>query len=159
MKSSKALLKLKLSSEFSCDGVTSKTTKEKVKSSALKSKDIREQTSGDSDSQGGSDEDIDEEETEAFNLLARNFHKFYHKGNRFGLENQLGNGELWKQSGFTKHMTKNGRLFTSYKAYDGAHVVFGSNLKAKIIGGVSFSKVDCTISKSGKMLAKGHMRN
>ncbi|GKC68746.1 hypothetical protein Tco_1101344, partial [Tanacetum coccineum] len=32
----------------------------------------REQTSGDSDSQDRSDEDIDEE-AEAFNLLARNF--------------------------------------------------------------------------------------
>nr|GFB03722.1 hypothetical protein [Tanacetum cinerariifolium] len=27
---------------------------------------------------------IDEEEAEAFNLLARNFRKFFHKGNRFG---------------------------------------------------------------------------
>ncbi|GJW07649.1 hypothetical protein Tco_1570072 [Tanacetum coccineum] len=32
-------------------------------------------------------------------------------------------------------MTGNRRLFTSYKAYDGGHVVFGSNLKGKIIGG------------------------
>ncbi|GKA64451.1 hypothetical protein Tco_0764057 [Tanacetum coccineum] len=34
-------------------------------------------------------------------------------------------------SGCTKHMTGNRRLFTSYKAYDGGHVVFGSNLKGK----------------------------
>ncbi|GKE26879.1 hypothetical protein Tco_1442263 [Tanacetum coccineum] len=65
------------------DGVASKTTKEKVKSLALKAKVTREQTSDDSDSQGGSDEDIDEEEARAFNLLARNFHK----GNWFGWEN------------------------------------------------------------------------
>ncbi|GJW59648.1 hypothetical protein Tco_0108983 [Tanacetum coccineum] len=45
------------------DGVVSKTTtKENVKSLALKAKVTREQTSDDSDSQGGSDEDIDEEE-------------------------------------------------------------------------------------------------
>ncbi|GJR14141.1 retrovirus-related pol polyprotein from transposon 17.6 [Tanacetum coccineum] len=69
------------------DGVGSKTTKEKVKSLALKAKVTREQTSDDSDSQGGSDEDIDEEEAEAFNLLARNFRK----GNRFGRGNQFGN--------------------------------------------------------------------
>ncbi|GJV09860.1 retrovirus-related pol polyprotein from transposon TNT 1-94 [Tanacetum coccineum] len=91
-------------------------------------------------------------------------------------------------------MTENRRVFTSYKAYDGGHVVFGSNLKGKVIGGgnithdsititnvehvsglafnlisigqlcdddfvVSFTKVDCTISKNGKMLAKGHRRN
>ncbi|GJZ42234.1 zf-CCHC domain-containing protein [Tanacetum coccineum] len=47
------------------DGVGSKTTKEKVKSLALKAKVTREKTSDDSDSQGGSDEDIDEEESEA----------------------------------------------------------------------------------------------
>nr|GEY30871.1 hypothetical protein [Tanacetum cinerariifolium] len=55
------------------DGVSSKTTKEKVKSLALKAKVTKEQTSDDSDSQEGSDEDVDEEEAEAFNLMARNF--------------------------------------------------------------------------------------
>ncbi|GJS98207.1 hypothetical protein Tco_0819377 [Tanacetum coccineum] len=45
------------------DGVVSKTTtKDKVKSLALKAKVTREQTSDDSDSQGGSNEDVDEEE-------------------------------------------------------------------------------------------------
>ncbi|GJY83537.1 retrovirus-related pol polyprotein from transposon TNT 1-94 [Tanacetum coccineum] len=75
------------------DGVTSKTTKEKVKSLALKAKVTREQTSDNSDSQGGSDEDVDEEEeAEAFNLMARNFCKFFQKGNGFGRENRFGNG-------------------------------------------------------------------
>ncbi|GJW52358.1 hypothetical protein Tco_0093709 [Tanacetum coccineum] len=56
------------------DGVVSKTTtKEKVKYLALKAKFTREQTSDDSDSQEGIDEDVDEEEAEAFNLMARNF--------------------------------------------------------------------------------------
>ncbi|GJS50935.1 hypothetical protein Tco_0624297 [Tanacetum coccineum] len=57
------------------DSVVSKTTtKDKVKSLALKAKFTGEQTINDSDSQDGSDEDIDEEEeAEAFNLLARNF--------------------------------------------------------------------------------------
>ncbi|GKC47514.1 hypothetical protein Tco_1065236 [Tanacetum coccineum] len=36
---------------------------------------MREQTSDDHDSEGGSDKDIDEEDVEAFNLLARNFRK------------------------------------------------------------------------------------
>ncbi|GKG15940.1 UBN2 domain-containing protein, partial [Tanacetum coccineum] len=54
------------------DGIGSKITKEKVKSLALKAKVTREQTSDDSDSQGGSDKDVDEEEAEAFNLIARN---------------------------------------------------------------------------------------
>ncbi|GJR03936.1 hypothetical protein Tco_0526920 [Tanacetum coccineum] len=55
------------------DGIASKTTKEKVKSLALKTKVTREQTSDDSNSQGGSDKDVDEEEAEAFNLMVRNF--------------------------------------------------------------------------------------
>ncbi|GJT43175.1 retrovirus-related pol polyprotein from transposon TNT 1-94 [Tanacetum coccineum] len=76
------------------DGVGFKTTKEKVKSLDLKAKVTREQTSDDSNSQGGSDEDIDEgEEAEAFNLLARNFRKFFRKGNRFGRGNRFGNGK------------------------------------------------------------------
>ncbi|GJZ30760.1 retrovirus-related pol polyprotein from transposon TNT 1-94 [Tanacetum coccineum] len=54
--------------------VAYKTTKEKVKSLAHKAKVTREQISDDSDSQGGTDEDVDEEEeAEAFNLMARNF--------------------------------------------------------------------------------------
>ncbi|GKC38688.1 hypothetical protein Tco_1051072 [Tanacetum coccineum] len=61
------------------DGVGSKTTKEKVKSLALKAKVTREKTSDDSNSQGGSNKDIDEEEAKAFNLLARNFCKFFRK--------------------------------------------------------------------------------
>ncbi|GJX39521.1 retrovirus-related pol polyprotein from transposon TNT 1-94 [Tanacetum coccineum] len=266
------------------DRVAFRTTKEKVKSLALKAKVTRDQTSDDSDSQGGSDEDINEEKAEAFNLLARNFRKFFRKffrkGNRFRHGNQFGNGgnrfskgrgnsfedkggesskkkgafyncgieghfasecrkpkenkafiggawsdsedgdeqlndptclmaidsqevylkcdlllDYWiVDSGCTKHMTGNRRLFTSYKAYDGGHVVFGSNLKGKVVGGgnithdsititnvehvscvafnlisvgqlcddhcvVSFTKVDCDISKNGKLLAKGHRRN
>nr|GEU84241.1 retrotransposon Orf1 [Tanacetum cinerariifolium] len=62
------------------DGVISKTIK-KVKSLALKAKVNREQISDDSDSQGRSDEVIEEEEEEdeAFNLMARNFYKFFRK--------------------------------------------------------------------------------
>ncbi|GJW03598.1 retrotransposon protein [Tanacetum coccineum] len=85
-------------------------------------------------------------------------------------------------------MTENRRLFTSYKAYYGGHVVFGSNLKGKVVGGgnishdsiiisglafnlisvgqlcdddfsVNFTKIDCAISTNEKTLAKGHRRN
>ncbi|GJZ63615.1 zf-CCHC domain-containing protein [Tanacetum coccineum] len=45
----------------------------------------------DRDSQGVSDEDIDEEEAEVFNLLARNFRKFFCKGNQFGRDNGFDN--------------------------------------------------------------------
>ncbi|GKB37043.1 hypothetical protein Tco_0881985 [Tanacetum coccineum] len=46
------------------DGIASKTTKEKVESLALKARVTREQTSNDSDSQGGSDDDVDKEEAD-----------------------------------------------------------------------------------------------
>ncbi|GJX00232.1 hypothetical protein Tco_0184145, partial [Tanacetum coccineum] len=70
------------------DDVASKTTMEKVKYLALKAKVTRDQTSDNSDSEGESDEDIDEEKAEAFNLLARNFRK----GNRFERNNRFDNG-------------------------------------------------------------------
>nr|GEW00231.1 hypothetical protein [Tanacetum cinerariifolium] len=93
------------------DAVGSKTTKEKVKSLALKVKFTMEQTSDDSDSQGGSGEDIDEEkEEEAFNMLSRNFHKFFRKGNRFRRGNQFGNGGnrfgKGRNNGFGKKVVK-----------------------------------------------------
>ncbi|GJV53461.1 retrovirus-related pol polyprotein from transposon TNT 1-94 [Tanacetum coccineum] len=232
------------------------TTKEKVKSLDLKAKVTREQTSDESDSQGASNEEVDKEESEAFNLLPRNFRKFFSKGNRFECVNRFSNGSnkfgkghsnsfgnkggesskpkgacyncnieghfdsecrkarenkafiegSWSDSedgdeklndivdsGCTKHITENGRLFTSYKAYDSGHVVFGRNLKGKVVDGgnithesititnvkhvglafnlisigqlcdddclVNSTKVDCDISKNGKLLAKGHRRN
>nr|GEU86667.1 integrase, catalytic region, zinc finger, CCHC-type, peptidase aspartic, catalytic [Tanacetum cinerariifolium] len=42
-------------------------------------------------------------------------------------------------------MTRNRRLFTSYKEYDGGHVVFGSNLKGKVIGRGNISHDSITI--------------
>ncbi|GJT41622.1 integrase, catalytic region, zinc finger, CCHC-type containing protein [Tanacetum coccineum] len=146
------------------DRVGSKTTKEKVTSLGLKAKIIREQTSDDSDSQGGSDKDMDEEEAEAFNLLSRNFCKFFRKVNQFRSENRfsimvIGSVEAvvclkcdllpddWiVDSSCTKHMTRNKRLFTSYKAYDGGHVVFGSNLKGKVVGGGNITHDSITIT-------------
>nr|GEV70266.1 hypothetical protein [Tanacetum cinerariifolium] len=64
----------------------------KVKSLALKAKVTREQTCDDSDCQGESNEDINEKEAEAFNLVAGNFCKFVRKGNRFRRRNRFGNG-------------------------------------------------------------------
>ncbi|GJV65415.1 putative reverse transcriptase domain-containing protein [Tanacetum coccineum] len=42
--------------------------------------------------------------------------------------------EWIKDSGCSKHMIGNKSLFSTYKAYDGGNIVFGSNLKGTIIG-------------------------
>ncbi|GKA96635.1 retrovirus-related pol polyprotein from transposon TNT 1-94 [Tanacetum coccineum] len=47
--------------------------------------------------------------------------------------------EWIKDSGCSKHMMGNRKLFSTYKAYNGGNVIFGSNLRGNIIG-------KCTIS-------------
>ncbi|GJR33808.1 retrovirus-related pol polyprotein from transposon TNT 1-94 [Tanacetum coccineum] len=42
--------------------------------------------------------------------------------------------EWIKDSGCSKHMTGNRKLFSIYKAYNGGNVIFGSNLRGNIIG-------------------------
>ncbi|GJT18524.1 retrovirus-related pol polyprotein from transposon TNT 1-94 [Tanacetum coccineum] len=42
--------------------------------------------------------------------------------------------EWIKDIGCSKHMTGNRKLFSSYKAYNGGNVIFGSNLRGNIIG-------------------------
>nr|GEV40697.1 hypothetical protein [Tanacetum cinerariifolium] len=46
----------------------------------------------------------------------------------------------------TKHMTRNRILFTSYKAYDGGHIVFRSNLKGKVVGGSNITHDSITVT-------------
>ncbi|GJX16709.1 hypothetical protein Tco_0217541 [Tanacetum coccineum] len=72
------------------DGVISNSTKEKVKSLALKAKVTKGQTSNDSVCQDESDEDKDEEEE--FNSIVRNLWKLFKNGNRFERENRFANG-------------------------------------------------------------------
>ncbi|GKF64578.1 hypothetical protein Tco_0188026 [Tanacetum coccineum] len=92
--------------------------------------------------------------------------------------------EEWiKDSGFSKHMTANRKLFSTYKAYNGGNIIFGSNLRGNIIGKgtisndslkidnvehvdnlgqicdnkcrVTFSKHDSEITKDGKVTGRG----
>ncbi|GJZ65756.1 retrovirus-related pol polyprotein from transposon TNT 1-94 [Tanacetum coccineum] len=69
--------------------------------------------------------------------------------------------EWIKDSGCSKHMTGNRKLFSSYKAYNGGNVIFGSNLRGNIIGKgqicdnkcrVTFSEHDSEITKDGKVI-------
>ncbi|GJR85307.1 hypothetical protein Tco_0209318 [Tanacetum coccineum] len=50
------------------------------------------------------------------------------------LEVDLEPDEWIKNSGFSKHMTGNQKLFSSYKAYNEGNVIFVSNLRGNIIG-------------------------
>ncbi|GKA70884.1 zf-CCHC domain-containing protein [Tanacetum coccineum] len=72
--------------------------------------------------------------------------------------------EWIKDSGCSKHMTGNRKLFSSYKAYNGGNVIFGSNLRGKIIGKgqicdnkckVIFTEHDSEIIKDEKVIGKG----
>ncbi|GJV73408.1 retrovirus-related pol polyprotein from transposon TNT 1-94 [Tanacetum coccineum] len=76
--------------------------------------------------------------------------------------------EWIKDSGCSKHMTGNRKLFSSYKAYNGGNVIFGSNLRSNIIGKgqicdnkcrVTFSKHDNEITKDGKVIDRGYSQD
>ncbi|GJW81013.1 copia protein [Tanacetum coccineum] len=69
-----------------------------------------------------------------------------------------------KDSGCSKHMTGNRKLFSTYKAYNGGNVIFGSNLCGNIIGKgqlcdnkcrVTFSEHDSEMTKDGKVIGRG----
>ncbi|GJV79811.1 putative reverse transcriptase domain-containing protein [Tanacetum coccineum] len=75
--------------------------------------------------------------------------------------------EWIKDSGCSKHMTGNRKLFSTYKAYNGGNVIFGSNLRGNIIGKgqicdnkcrVTFSEHDSEITKDGKVIGHANMR-
>nr|GEU83356.1 retrovirus-related Pol polyprotein from transposon TNT 1-94 [Tanacetum cinerariifolium] len=66
-----------------------------------------------------------------------------------------------KDSVCSKHMTGNRKLFSTYKAYNGGNVIFGSNLRGNIIGKgqicdnkcrVTLSDHDSEITKDGKVI-------
>ncbi|GKC95930.1 retrovirus-related pol polyprotein from transposon TNT 1-94 [Tanacetum coccineum] len=70
--------------------------------------------------------------------------------------------EWIKDSGCSKHMMGNRKLFSSYKAYNRGNVIFGSNIRGNIIGQicenkckVNFSKHDSEITKDGKVIGRG----
>ncbi|GJU37057.1 integrase, catalytic region, zinc finger, CCHC-type containing protein [Tanacetum coccineum] len=71
--------------------------------------------------------------------------------------------EWIKDSGCSKHMTGNRKLFSTYKAYNVGNVVFGSNLRDNIIGKgqicdskckVIFLKNDSEVIKDGKVIGR-----
>ncbi|GJR72683.1 retrovirus-related pol polyprotein from transposon TNT 1-94 [Tanacetum coccineum] len=76
--------------------------------------------------------------------------------------------EWIKDSGCSKHMTGNRKLFSSYKPYNRGNVIFGTNLRGNIIGKgqicdhkcrVTFSEHDSKITKDGKVIIEELVRN
>ncbi|GJW22052.1 hypothetical protein Tco_0032674 [Tanacetum coccineum] len=68
--------------------------------------------------------------------------------------------EWIKDSGCSKHMTGNRKLFSSYKAYNGGNVIFGSNLRGQICDNkckVIFTEHDSEIIKDEKVI--GYSQN
>ncbi|GJT15830.1 retrovirus-related pol polyprotein from transposon TNT 1-94 [Tanacetum coccineum] len=72
--------------------------------------------------------------------------------------------EWIKDSGCSKHMMGNQKLFSTYKAYNGGNVISGRNLRSNIIGKcqicdnkcrVTFSEHDSEITKDGKVIGRG----
>ncbi|GJV68618.1 retrovirus-related pol polyprotein from transposon TNT 1-94 [Tanacetum coccineum] len=79
------------------------------------------------------------------------------------LEVDLEPDEWIKDSGCSKHMMSNRKLFTSYKAYNGGNVIFGSNLRGNFIGKgsicdnkcrVTFFEHDSVITTDGKVIGR-----
>ncbi|GJT79423.1 retrovirus-related pol polyprotein from transposon TNT 1-94 [Tanacetum coccineum] len=72
--------------------------------------------------------------------------------------------EWIKDSGCSKHITGNRKLFSNYKAYNRGNVIFGSNRRGNIIGKgqicdnkcrVTFSELDSEFTKDGKVIGRG----
>ncbi|GJV18351.1 retrovirus-related pol polyprotein from transposon TNT 1-94 [Tanacetum coccineum] len=84
-----------------------------------------------------------------------------HASSEICLRVDLEPDEWIKDSGCSKHMMGNRKLFSTYKAYNGGNVIFGSNLCGNIIGKgqicdnkcrVTFSEHDSEITKDGRVI-------
>nr|GEY68407.1 integrase, catalytic region, zinc finger, CCHC-type, peptidase aspartic, catalytic [Tanacetum cinerariifolium] len=104
----------------------------------------------------GSDEKDDEKAKDEMCLVAQ-------ASNEICLRVDLKPDEWIKDSRYSKHMTGNQNLFSSYKAYNGGNVIFGNNLRGNIIGKgqiydnkcrVTFSEHDSEITKDGKVIGR-----
>ncbi|GKA98270.1 retrovirus-related pol polyprotein from transposon TNT 1-94 [Tanacetum coccineum] len=72
--------------------------------------------------------------------------------------------EWIKDSGCTKHMTGNRKLFSTYKAYNGGNVIFDSNLRENIIdkgtisrGSLKIANVEHVDNLGFNLLSVGHI--
>ncbi|GJT18111.1 hypothetical protein Tco_0876817 [Tanacetum coccineum] len=84
--------------------------------------------------------------------------------NDISLRVDLDPDEWIKDSGYSKHMTGNRKLFLTYKAYNGGNVIFGSNLRGNIIGkgmisndSLKIDNVEHVDNLGFNLLSIGHM--
>ncbi|GJW56901.1 retrovirus-related pol polyprotein from transposon TNT 1-94 [Tanacetum coccineum] len=92
---------------------------------------------------------------------------FSHASSEICLGVDLEPNEWIKDSECSKHMTGNRKLFSTYKAYNGGNVIFGSNLHGNIIGKaikelvrnlpkLKFDQYFCDAYKMGKQAHASH---
>nr|GEU55234.1 alpha/beta hydrolases superfamily protein [Tanacetum cinerariifolium] len=111
----------------------------------------KKESSNDECSTSGSDD-------EEYTMASRDFKKFFKRSGRFiCLRVDLEPDEWINDNGFSKHMTGNRKLVSTYKAYSGGNVVFGSNLRGW--QRVTFSGHDSEITKDGKVIGRGYTQN
>ncbi|GKC89252.1 retrovirus-related pol polyprotein from transposon TNT 1-94 [Tanacetum coccineum] len=105
----------------------------------LKISRIKDQKAFIGGSWSDSENDVEDKTNDETCLMAQS-------SNEVCLRTCLEPDEWIKDSGYSKHMTGNKSLLSTYKAYDGGNVIFGSNLKGKIIGKCTISNDSLTIS-------------
>nr|GEX69853.1 integrase, catalytic region, zinc finger, CCHC-type, peptidase aspartic, catalytic [Tanacetum cinerariifolium] len=127
----------------------SKIVKAKVERKFIDLKDKKESSDEECSTSGSEDEE--------YAMAVRDFKKFFkkksdsdeedgekkvkdetclvtHASSKICLGVILEHDEWIKDSGCSKHMTGNQKLFSTYKAYNGGNIIFGSNLRRNIIG-------------------------
>nr|GEX29823.1 DUF4219 domain-containing protein/UBN2 domain-containing protein [Tanacetum cinerariifolium] len=108
----------------------SEIVKAKVESKSLALKAKKESRDEECSTSGSEDEE--------YAMAVRDFKKLFKKevDSEICLGVELEPDKWIKDSGCSKHMMGNRKLFSSYKAYNGGNVIFGSNLRGNIIGKV-----------------------
>ncbi|GJW63713.1 retrovirus-related pol polyprotein from transposon TNT 1-94 [Tanacetum coccineum] len=117
----------------------------------------RDDKNGKRSSLSDSGEEYDEKAKDETCLIAQ-------ASNEICLGVDLEPDEWIKDSGYSKYMTGNRKLFSTYKAYNGGNVIFSSDLRSNNIAKgqicdnkcrVNFSEHDIEITKDGKVIARG----
>lgn len=102
------------------DKASTKDKKEKVKSLALKAKVTSTQASDDSDSQDDSNEE-DDMNDEEYNLMAKNFRRFFRKGGNFGRRNRFGNRDNGGRNNFGGNRSSGNKIGESSRHTQGCY--------------------------------------